>query len=102
MAFDASTLQGTWVHSHEEDAEGTQVYRPPGYDFPPARGRESFELRAGGALVDRGPGPTDVPAEAEGTWTLRGDTLVLRSAVGERELDVVAVDGERLVVRTRS
>jgi len=101
MALDASALEGTWVHSHEEDVGGNQVFRPPSYDFPPARGRESFELRTGGVLVDRGPGPTDVPAEAEGTWGLEGDTLVLRGGAGERELDVVAVDAERLVVRTR-
>ena len=101
MALEGSTLHGTWVHSHEEDGEGTQVYRPPTYDFPPARGRESFELREGGVLVDRGPGPTGVPAEAEGTWALREHTLVLRSGAGERELDVVAADGERLVVRPR-
>ncbi len=99
MAFEASALEGTWVHSHEEDANRTHVYRAPAYDFPPARGRESFELRAGGVLVDRGPGPTDVPAEAEGTWALEGDTLVLRSRAGERELEIVAVDPERLVVR---
>ena len=101
MALDARSVEGIWVHSHEEDGEGVQVYRPPTYDFPPARGRESIELQAGGALVDRGPGPTDVPAEAEGTWALRGETLVLRSAAGERALDVVAAEDDQLVLRPR-
>ena len=94
-------LIGSWVRSHEEDGPEERVYRRPGYDFPPARGRESIELREDGTLVEGLPGPTDVPAEASGTWQLQAEELVLRSGAGERALAVVAVEPDRLVVSDR-
>ena len=99
MPTDPNALAGRWIHSHEEDSEDELVYRRPDYAFPPARGRESLELARDGELVERGPGPTDVPVEQPGRWELRGDTLVLRSRAGDRELGVVSVEADRLVLR---
>ena len=99
MPIDPAALEGTWIRSSEEDSPGERVYRDPEYSFPPARGRESFELRPGGVLVERGPGPTDIPVEGRGTWELRGDELVLRGEEGERTLVLVAVEPDRLVAR---
>jgi len=37
-----------WVHSHEEDSDEEMVFRPAAYEFPPSRGRRSFELKPDG------------------------------------------------------
>lgn len=102
MTIDRSALERAWVHSHEEDATGEQVFRPAGYAFPPSRGRRGFELRADGSYLETAPGPTDRPEEASGSWELHGDTLVLSrsGASGAERLRVAAVDDERLVVAT--
>jgi hypothetical protein len=93
------SLTGRWVHAHEEDSEGRRVYRPADFELPPARGRQSLDLRPGGVLVEGGPGPADVPEEAEGRWELDGDTLVLhREHGGARRLEVVSVARDRLVL----
>jgi hypothetical protein len=38
-------LHQQWVHAYEEDTPTEAVYRPAGYELPPARGRTGFELR---------------------------------------------------------
>jgi hypothetical protein len=40
-----------WIHSREEDRGDVRVYRPADYDFPPARGRDGFELKRDGTLI---------------------------------------------------
>jgi hypothetical protein len=100
VTIDRSALERAWVHSHEEDTAGEQVFRPAEFAFPPSRGRRGFQLRADGTYVDTAPGPTDRPEEASGSWELDGDTLVLSrsDAPGPERLRVAAVDTERLVV----
>jgi len=61
-------LFGHWVHSHEEDRAGEEVYRPLGWRFPLARGRTAFEIKPDGEFVEYGPGPTDVSASHKGHW----------------------------------
>ena len=98
-------LRQHWVHSHEEDTDTEMVFRPAGYPFPPARGRRSFELRAGGRLVERRPGPTDRPEAADGAWTLSADGTLAFFRKGEtaphRTLKIVSATTDRLVVRKR-
>lgn len=65
----------TWVHSHEEDKDGNQYYRHEPFEFPPSRGREGFKLLNETELVFYAIGPTDFPAELEGTWTYTQDIL---------------------------
>jgi hypothetical protein len=93
-------LRRRWVHSHEEDTEKEMVFRPAGYEFPPSRGRSSFELKPDGSLVEGGIGPTDRPVEAQGTWELRSDRLVLRRDPSHtpRVMRIASVDDDRLVV----
>ena len=101
MTIDRSPLERAWVHSHEEDTAGEQVFRPADFPFPPSRGRRGFELRADGSYLETSPGPTDRPEEASGTWELDGDTLVLSPSdarVSERLL-VAAVEDDRLASR---
>ena len=91
-------LIGRWVHSHEEDTETEQVFRPPDHPFPPSRGREAWELRVDGTLTVRRPGPTDAPQEAEGTWLLEGSNLLIREGDedgAERSLAVLEAEGRR-------
>jgi len=95
-------LQQRWVHSHEEDTEDTMVFRPAAFAFPRSRGRESFELRPGGKLAASGPGSTDRREATGGTWALLdGSKLVFHAKGGTkatRELQVLSVDDDRLVV----
>jgi hypothetical protein len=51
-------LRPCWVHSHEEDSDEEMVFRPAAYEFPPSRGRRSFELKPDGILAEGGIGPT--------------------------------------------
>src|SRR3954453_12702977 len=100
-AADHEALTGRWVHSHEEDEEGSMVFRRAGYGFPRSRGRTSFELRADGSYVESSPGPVDVPVQSRGTWALEGSRLVL-GADGDdagHAWDVESASGDRLVVK---
>ena len=98
---DPSTLHRRWVHSHEEDSDGEQVFRPEGYGFPPSRGRSVIDLRAGGSYAETKPGPTDRPEDGPGgSWRVDGDVLELRGADGSvRRLKISSASPERLVVR---
>jgi hypothetical protein len=92
---DAGALHGRWVHSHEEDGDDEEVFRPASYAFPPARGRSSIELRPDGTYVERSPGPDDRPQESSGDWSLAGDQLV----VGDRRWTVAAAEKNRLLLK---
>ena len=103
MTVDRAALERRWVHSHEEDAPGEMVFRPDTHDFPPSRGRLSFELRTDGSYAEAAIGPADVPLAVTGAWTLDGDVLVIRRDAGsepERRLPVKAAEPDRLVVAT--
>ncbi len=94
-------LRGRWVHSHEEDTADEMVFRPAGHDFPPSRGRTSFELRPDGSYVESSPGPVDLPEETTGSWSLDSDRLIL-GADGDRPghaWEITGAEGDRLTVR---
>lgn len=77
------------------------MFRPATYEFPPSRGRVSFELRPDGSYAERAPGPVDAPVESSGRWSLKDGRLVL-AAEGERpghEWQVAAREPDRLVLR---
>jgi hypothetical protein len=97
-------VSGRWVHAHEEDTEDEMVFRPADTELPPARGRMGFELRADGTFVEAGLGARDVPEEAAGSWVLEDGTIKLSEGATQgvpREMEVVSVDEDRLVVRKR-
>ena len=98
-------LHQTWVHSHEEDTESEMVFRPSSYRFPPSRGRKSFELKAGGSLLQTGPGPADVPQQQQGTWRLIGDNelafFFASATVPQLVMQIVSLEKNRLVVRRK-
>ncbi len=95
---------GSWVHVHEEDTGDEMVFRPADSDLPPARGRQGFELREDGTFSEAGLGARDVPEEAAGSWALDGQTITLSEGAAQgvpREMEVVSVEPDRLVVRVR-
>ncbi len=101
MALAKKLLQQRWVHSHEEDTDTETVYRPADFAFPPSRGRESFQLKAGGTYLQRTPGPTDVPVESEARWELADDVVTVYAPKGARlrSFKVTALSPERLVIK---
>ena len=97
---DPASLVGSWSHSHEEDYEGAQVFRPVDYDFPPSRGRETFTLRPDGTAVAGLPGPDDRGITTEdGTWQLQGDVLHVRCPGWAATYEVVDAGSQRLELR---
>jgi hypothetical protein len=95
-------LQQRWLHSHEEDSTTEAVYRPASYAFPRSRGRVGFELGPNHSFIEIGIAPADGPQETSGTWALRGQRLQFftpSSRTLVRELDIVSMDDDRLVVR---
>lgn len=94
-----------WVHSHEEDTEDVEVYRPSEYAFPPSRGREGFEFREGGEFMYYGIAPADGNLEQPGHWHLeRPNKVRLDLDLGHDRgnsftLDIVSHDSETLRVK---
>lgn len=98
--IDPSDLLGRWLHSHEEDEGHARVYRPEDYPFPPARGREGFELRPDGEFVDLSITPTDQIRRTPGEWSREGDRISVRLSDGsEFALAVVEADDDLRIER---
>jgi hypothetical protein len=98
--IDHSALNQTWVHSHEEDRPGEQVFRPASYPLPPSRGRKSFQLSPGGKLGAAGPGPDDRTVTSQGTWSMSGgDVLTMTSGGATTRMQILSVDKDKLVVK---
>lgn len=66
-----------WTHSHEEDTAEFSVFRPADYKFPPARGRNGFEIKEDGKFIEYGPGPDDRGVELHGYWEPEGKTKII-------------------------
>lgn len=92
-----------WTHSREEDAGDLEVFRPEGFEFPPAFGRDGFEMRKDGEFIQYDIGPADEVVRVLGRWTLLGSQRVSVSFEGtEREgysFEMVAVDDSVLRIR---
>jgi hypothetical protein len=96
-----AALAKTWVHSHEEDKEGLQVFRPADYPLPPARGRDALRLEPDGSLVKSIPGPDDrASALPAGSWKVDGKKLILEQQGGtSKEYVIERVDPDKLLLR---
>jgi hypothetical protein len=98
-----ASLQKHWVHSHEEDTETLNVFRPASFRFPPSRGRKSFVLMPHGKLVEHSIAASDGTKEVLGTWKLddNNETLAFYSDASAKPMSVmriVSVDKQKLVV----
>jgi hypothetical protein len=100
------SLEGHWVHSHEEDTPSSMVFRPADYAFPRSRGRSGFRLEPGGKAIEYGIGPTDRTAEAECSWHLEQldePTVILDNPSGiPRRLPIASLSDGRLVIKRES
>ena len=70
MTLDRNLLQRCWLHAHEEDSPGKEVFRPDTHPLPPARGRFGYEFRSDGGsftLFQIGP-KKDSQADGSGAW----------------------------------
>jgi hypothetical protein len=96
-----AALAKSWVHSHEEDKEGVQVFRPESYPFPPARGRDALRLDADGSLMKSIPGPDDrTSTQPAGCWKVHGKKLILEQQDGtSKEYAIECVDPDKLLLR---
>ncbi|WP_433367287.1 hypothetical protein ACQPZX_39335 [Actinoplanes sp. CA-142083] len=95
--------QGRWTHSYEEDHDGVQVYRPDGYDFPPARGRRGIEFRPDGTYIDWAIGRGDANEARPGRWEPAAPgRLHITTPAGQRVLEVTLVEPDRLEIRPGS
>ena len=92
-----------WMHSREEDKGGVKVYRPKDYKFPPARGREGFEIKKDGEYVLLAIGAADGTEKVKGKWKLTGKNKVTVTFPGtDREkitFEVVSCDGKVLKIK---
>ena len=96
-------LIGAWIHSHEDDTEEVKVYRPASYAFPPARGREGFEIKEGGECMYHGIAPADGSASEPASWSWEdGNRLVITpkaAGASEMRMEVVSVGEGMLKVK---
>lgn len=76
----------TWLRSPEEEQGAVRVYRPEGYPFPPARGREGLTFHSDGRFDYRAPGRAGT---ATGTW---------QAAPGGVRVDIA---GQQILLRIR-
>ncbi len=76
-----------WLRSLEEETGDVRVYRPDGYPFPPARGREGLSFHSDGLLDYLVPGRDDRPTAEPGTWQADpGDPARLTARVAGRTI----------------
>jgi hypothetical protein len=104
-----SSLPGSifkrWIHSREEDTGENVVYRPAGYRFPPARGREGIEFREDGAFVHYVIGPTDRSQAVKGQWKSNEPKIIEVSFPDQSsspyKLVIVKCSDDMLIVKKR-
>jgi hypothetical protein len=90
----------TWRHSREEDHDGVTVYRPAGYKFPPARGRDGLEVRPDGTFFALDPGPDDRGRSTPGSWKREGDDVRVATGPSTSKLmTIVDCNDQMLKVR---
>lgn len=99
-------LLNTWLHSYEEDQGDVRVYRPRGFPFPPAFGRDGFAILRGGEFIQIDIGPADETVEIPGTWKLESPDVLfvtLRRAGNNGRstyrLQILSLSAEMLTVQ---
>ncbi|HSV67520.1 MAG TPA: hypothetical protein VLJ59_16645 [Mycobacteriales bacterium] len=94
-----------WRHSQEEDRDGVEVYHTDDFPFPPAFGRDGFEICSDGRFVQEDIGPADEIIRTPGHWALLAPRRVgvsLDGGTGTPRrfvFDIVDVDDSTLRIR---
>jgi hypothetical protein len=94
-----------WLHSFEEDTNDVKVYRPIGFAFPPARGRDGFEIKESGEFIRLDIAPTDGVKEVPGHWEVVGlNNIIVRyndPTIAPDTLSIVAFTDNVLRIRLK-
>ena len=78
--MDEKRIVGSWIHAHERDHDGVQVFCSADEPLPPSRGRRRLKFNADGSFIEVQPGADDRSVEASGTYRLEGRKLTLYRA----------------------
>jgi hypothetical protein len=91
--------------SVEEKSDKGWIYRPHTYDFPPARGREGFELFPDSTFIEYMIAPTDGYVKLRGAWRIEsGNELVFsyeNKEIPEKKYGIMALDKGKLILKSR-
>lgn len=102
----APTLAGCWWHSHEEDEDNLQVFRPEGHEFPVSLGRWGFQLGDDHTATIFDIAAGEGIEEVEGSWwTPDGERFHVELADPSRDdvmLRVHAVEDDKIVLQRRA
>jgi len=81
-----------WVESKEEkdDIEQIFIYRPKEYNFPPSRGRRSFEIKKNGEFIIHEIGPSDRPVILVGHFEVKGENII-KVLFNQKEKEPIAI-----------
>ncbi len=93
-----------WVESKEESSGRDQVfvYRPKGYNFPPSRGRRSFEIKKNGEFILHEINSSDRPVVLVGRFEAKGDNIrILFNQKGKEALDMEVISAERSMLKIK-
>ena len=107
--MDKSKLEGNWIHSHEEDADGNMIFRPEGFQLPLTRaGRAAIDLKNDNSYVLKG----DIGAlnnnlladdrykHENGTWAIDDNNILnLHTNQDMQKLEIVSIAADKLVVK---
>jgi len=92
-------LYKNWVHSHEEDSDSEMVFRPSTYKFPPARGRNSMDLKQDGSLILGGSAADDRKTLTKSKWSIDKNTLILNhTSANAQMMKIKSLDGDKLII----
>jgi hypothetical protein len=94
-------LYGHWINSHEENDEAKKhiVYRPAEYDFPPARGREGFEIKENGIFISHPIAPYDGNMSITEKWAVKDDVLIITGEKETRRYRIISLARDKIVLQ---
>lgn len=100
MPFDKNILLGVWLHAHEEDTLGREVFRPESYPLPPSRGRSGYAFFPDGRVRKMFPGPTDRPIQVQGTWVMDDEGRITISIPAQPDvvLELDTLKPEQMII----
>ena len=98
-----SSAFGRWQHSHEEDTNETEVYRPEDHSLPLSRGRKGFKIGKDGEFIELSIAPTDGINKTTGQWeVLKNNTLRIILGDGRSyKMDIVTADKDILEIKRK-
>ncbi len=107
--MDKNKLEGNWIHSHEEDADGNIIFRPEGFQLPLTRaGRAAINLKSDNSYVLKGEIgrisnnllADDRYKHKDGTWMIDDDNILNLNANEEtQKFKIISFASDKLVVK---